>query len=60
MTKPIPLTGTTGHRFVLRFEPNGIGRADFHPERLSIEDGVLVMSRRDLQLLLHFKHQQQP
>jgi hypothetical protein len=55
--KPIPLSGTGGHRITLRFEPNDIGKADFNHMRLGIEDGVLVMSRRDLQLILHFKPQ---
>lgn len=53
--KPIPLTGTGGHRMVMRFEPNDIGKADFRSQRLKIESGVLVMPRRDLQLILQFK-----
>jgi hypothetical protein len=57
--KPIPLTGTGGHRIILRFEPNDIGKADFRAQRLSIEKGVLVMPRRDLELMLHFRRQQQ-
>jgi hypothetical protein len=55
MSKPIPLTGTGGHRITLRFEPNDIGKADFRAQRLLIDNGVLVMPRRDLQLILHFK-----
>ena len=43
---------------VMRFEPNDIGKADFRAQRLSIENGVLVMPRRDLELMLHFKRQQ--
>lgn len=58
MSKAIPLTGTGGHRLVMRFEPNDIGKADFRAQRLSIEDGVLVMPRRDLELMLHFRRQQ--
>ena len=58
MSKAIPLTGTGGHRMVMRFEPNDIGKADFRAQRLSIESGVLVMPRRDLELMLHFKRQQ--
>jgi hypothetical protein len=54
-SKPIPLTGTEGHNIVMRFEPNDIGKADFRAQRLTIENGVLVMPRRDLQLMLHFK-----
>ena len=57
MNKPIPLTGTGGHRIIMRFEPNGIGKADFRAQRLEIENGVLVMTRRDLELILHFKRQ---
>jgi hypothetical protein len=56
--KPIPLTGTGGHRLVLRFEPNDIGKADFRGQRLGVENGVLVMPRRDLGLMLRFKRQQ--
>lgn len=57
MSKPIPLTGTAGHRIVMRFEPNDIGKADFHARKLTIDSGVLVMPRRDLQLMLRFKRQ---
>jgi len=57
MSKAIPLTGTGGHRIVMRFEPNDIGKADFRAQRLSIENGVLVMPRRDLGLMLRFKRQ---
>jgi hypothetical protein len=57
MVKPIPLTGFAGHRFTLRFEPNDIGKADFHPQVLTIANGVLVMPRRDLQLMLNFKRE---
>jgi hypothetical protein len=55
--KPIPLTGTGGHRIVLRFERNDIGKADFRMQRLSVENGVLVMPRNDLELMLHFRRQ---
>jgi hypothetical protein len=58
-SKPIPLTGTEGHNIVMRFEPNDIGKADFRAQRLTIENGVLVMPRRDLQLMLHFKPRSQ-
>jgi hypothetical protein len=57
MNKPIPLTGTGGHLMELRFDPNDIGKADFRGQRLRIENGVLVMQRRDLGLVLHFKRQ---
>jgi hypothetical protein len=55
MGKPIPLTGTGGHRMVVRFEANDIGKADFRAQRLAIDHGVLVMTRRDLELILHFR-----
>jgi len=55
MQKPIPLTGTGGHRIVMKFEKNDIGKADFRAQRLAIEDGVLVMERRDLGLKLRFR-----
>jgi hypothetical protein len=55
--KSIPLTGPAGHRFTLRFEPNDIGKANFNHQRLSIANGVLEMTRPDLQLSLHFKRQ---
>jgi hypothetical protein len=57
MNKPIPLTGSAGHRITMRFEPNGIGKADFRKLKLGIEDGVLIMPRPDLDLLLRFKRQ---
>jgi hypothetical protein len=57
MVKPIPLTGTGGHRFLLRFEPHDIGKADFRATPLAFQDGDLVMPRRDLQILLRFKRQ---
>jgi hypothetical protein len=58
MNKPIPLTGTGGHRIVMRFEQNDIGKADFRGQRLAIEDGVLVMERRDLGLKLRFRRRE--
>jgi len=60
MAKPIPLTATQGHRIVMRFEPNDIGKANFHAARLGIEGGVLIMPRRDLQVILHFRRQDGP
>jgi hypothetical protein len=53
--KAIPLTGPGGHHLTVRFEPNDIGRADFRALRLDIQDNVLVMTRPDLGLQLHFK-----
>jgi hypothetical protein len=56
----IPLTGPAGHHFLLRFEPHDIGKAPFSAFPLPIQDGVLVMTRPDLQLQLHFKRQSNP
>jgi len=56
--KPIPLTGAGGHRIVMKFEKNDIGKADFRAQRLAIEDGVLVMERRDLGLKLRFRRRE--
>lgn len=57
---PIVLAGPAGHRFLLRFEPHDIGKADFRSTPLAIDNGELVMPRRDLQILLRFKRQPQP
>ena len=54
---PIPLKGDGGHRFVLRFEPHDIGKAPFRAFPLTIQDGVLTMTRPDLELQLHFRRQ---
>ena len=54
---PIPLKGSGGHRFLLRFEPHDIGKADFRATRLTLANGVLTMTRPDLQLQLHFRRQ---
>jgi hypothetical protein len=55
--KPIPVTGTGGHRMVLRFDRNDIGKADFRAQRLEIVDGALEMVRPDLELKLRFRKQ---
>ena len=57
MVKAIPLTGTGGHSIVLRFEKNDIGKADFRGTRMEIQDGVLMMPRRDLELMLRFRRE---
>jgi len=59
INKPIPITGTGGHLITMRFEANDIGKADFRAHRLAIENGVLVMTRPNLELQLHFKHRAQ-
>jgi hypothetical protein len=35
--------------------PHEIGKDDFRAERLALQGGVLVMTRTDLELQLHFK-----
>jgi len=53
-------TGTTarmGHFITLRFDKNDLGKADFHPQVLIIANGVLVMTRPDLRLMLNFKRE---
>jgi hypothetical protein len=57
LNKPIPVTGDGGHLITLRFDKNDIGKGDFRALRLPIEDGVLVMTRPDLELELHFRRQ---
>lgn len=44
---------TTGHYITLGFDPSG-GKADF---RLAIGNGVLIMTRPELQLMLNFKRE---
>jgi len=57
-TLPAPIAlSAGGHRFLLRFEPHDIGKADFRSTPLVLQDGVLVMPRRDLQIILHFRRQ---
>jgi hypothetical protein len=63
--KPIPLNGNpriigrtgnpaiTGHYITLGFDPSG-GKADF---RLATGNGVLIMTRPELQLMLNFKRE---
>jgi len=57
ISKPIPITDTGGHLITVRFESNDIGKADFRALKLVIENGVLVMTRPELDLQLHFKPQ---
>lgn len=45
--EPILLTGKSGHRLTVRFEPNDIGKADFRGEPLAIEGDTLVLPRFD-------------
>jgi hypothetical protein len=57
ISKTIPITGEGGHLITLRFDQNDIGKADFRALKLTVEDGVLVMTRPDLELQLHFRRQ---
>lgn len=44
------LTSDRGHRLLLRFHANDLGKAAFHNEPLEIEDGKLVMHRYDAEI----------
>ena len=44
---PFPIDAAKGYGFTFRFEPNGLGKADFRQTALDIEDGALVMPRFD-------------
>lgn len=43
----IPIDAAKGYGFTFRFEPNGLGKADFKQAALEVEDGALVMPRFD-------------
>jgi hypothetical protein len=45
VSEPIPLSADTGHRLLLRFVPNDLGRARFRGETLMREGDTLVLSR---------------
>jgi hypothetical protein len=51
--KPIPLSPDRGHKLLLRFLPNDIGKARFSGEKLAREDGSLVLYRYDAKILFH-------
>lgn len=44
---PFPIDAAKGYGFTFRFEPNGLGKADFRQTALEVEDGALVMPRFD-------------
>lgn len=44
---PFPIDAAKGYGFTFRFEPNGLGTADFKRTPLAVEDGVLVVPRFD-------------
>lgn len=52
---PIPLTGKSGHRITVRFEPHDLGKADFRSEPLVIEGNTLILPRygRELRFRRH-------
>ncbi len=41
------LSPDRGHRLLLRFQANDLGKAAFHDERLQLDAGALVLSRYD-------------
>ena len=41
----IPLSSERGHRLLLRFQPNDLGKADFDGETLQLNDGDLLLAR---------------
>jgi hypothetical protein len=43
--EPILLTGKSGHRLTVRFEPNDSGKADFRGEPLAIDGDTLILPR---------------
>jgi hypothetical protein len=47
---PFPIDAAKGYGFTFRFEPNGLGKADFRQTALEVEDGALVMPRFDRKL----------
>jgi hypothetical protein len=44
---PFPIEKAKGYGFTFRFEPNGLGKADFKRTPLAIENGELVLPRFD-------------
>jgi hypothetical protein len=44
---PFPIDAAKGYGFTFRFEPNGLGKADFRQTALDVEDGALLMPRFD-------------
>ena len=48
---PVTLSGNSGHRLLFRLEPNDIGKAPLHGERLAIEGASLVLYRYDRKIL---------
>lgn len=50
---PIPLSPDRGHKLLLRFLPNDLGKARFNGERLAREDGSLILYRYDAKILFH-------
>ena len=47
----IPLSGPAGHKFLLRFAPNDLGKARFENEPLRVEGETLVLYRYDAKII---------
>jgi hypothetical protein len=50
---PIPLSPDRGHRLLLRFLPNDLGKARFNGEKLTRDAGSLVLYRYDARIVFH-------
>lgn len=50
-TGPIPLSGQAGHKILLRFAPNDLGKARFDREPLAVEGDTLVLRRYDARIV---------
>lgn len=48
---PIPLSGSRGHKILLRFAPNDLGKALFDDQPLMIEGDTLVLYRYDAKIV---------
>ena len=48
---PIPLTGASGHKILLRFQANDLGKARFEGELLTLEGDTLVLYRYDAKIV---------
>lgn len=46
-SEPFPIDPAKGYGFTFRFEPNGLGTADFQRTPLAIDKGALVLPRFD-------------
>lgn len=53
----VRLSADRGHRLLFRIEPNDMGKAPFHGERLGIRGSALVMHRYDAEIIFHRSEQ---